>query len=72
MCAVGMDHIIFLDQHMDEIRNEAEKLFKENKISAAAKLFGSDIEDIDYIGLADELEAGTKDLNSLSINRIIL
>jgi uncharacterized protein (DUF362 family) len=40
--------------------------------AAAAKLFGADIEDVDYIGLADKLNVGTKDLSKLSINRIIL
>ncbi len=40
--------------------------------AAAAKLFGEDPDDIQYIKYADELNIGTKDLSKLNINRIIL
>ncbi|MCP5062281.1 MAG: DUF362 domain-containing protein [Ignavibacteriae bacterium] len=40
--------------------------------SAAAKIFGKDPADIDYIKIADEMKIGTMDLSKLNINRIIL
>ena len=40
--------------------------------AAAAKLFGKDPSDIDYIKFADEMKIGTMDLSKLKINRIIL
>ena len=40
--------------------------------SAAAKIFGKDPADIDYIRIADEMNIGTMDLSKLNINRIIL
>lgn len=40
--------------------------------AAAAKLFGFQPDDIPYITQAHNLKVGTKDLDSLSINRIIL
>ena len=40
--------------------------------TAAAKLFGKDPSDIDYIKIADEMKIGTMDLSKLKINRIIL
>ena len=38
--------------------------------AAAAKLFGTEPAEIDYIKIADELKLGTMDLSKLSINRI--
>ncbi len=40
--------------------------------AAAAKLFGREPDEIDYIKFADELKVGRKDLSKLSINRIIM
>jgi uncharacterized protein (DUF362 family) len=40
--------------------------------TAAAKLFGINPDTISYIKMADELKVGTKDLNKLSIKRIIM
>lgn len=40
--------------------------------AAAAKLFGLNPDDIPYISIAHNMGIGTKDLNSLKINRIIL
>ena len=40
--------------------------------TAAAKLFGINPETISYINMADELKVGTKNLNKLSIKRIIM
>jgi uncharacterized protein (DUF362 family) len=40
--------------------------------SAAAKLFGVDPNEIDYIKYAEEMKLGTTDLSRLSINRIIM
>ncbi|MCX7797589.1 MAG: DUF362 domain-containing protein [Melioribacter sp.] len=40
--------------------------------AAAAKLFGLNPDEIRHISLAHEMGVGTKDLNSLKINRIIL
>lgn len=40
--------------------------------AAAAKLFGSDPANIDYITYADKMNVGTMDLSKLKINRIIL
>jgi uncharacterized protein (DUF362 family) len=40
--------------------------------AAAAKLFGLDPQDIDYIKIASEMKLGELDLNKLNINRIIL
>lgn len=40
--------------------------------AAAAKLFGTDPEDISYIKLAAEMKLGIMDLSKLNINRIIL
>lgn len=40
--------------------------------AAAAKLFGKDPTDIDYIKIANDMNIGTMDLSKLSINRIIL
>ncbi|MCB0747912.1 MAG: DUF362 domain-containing protein [Ignavibacteriae bacterium] len=40
--------------------------------AAAAKLFGSDPANIDYITYADKMKVGTMDLSKLKINRIIL
>jgi uncharacterized protein (DUF362 family) len=40
--------------------------------AAAAKLFGKEIEEIDYINIAHDMNIGTKDLSKLNINRIIL
>jgi len=40
--------------------------------SAAAKLFGINPDTISYINMADELNVGTKNLNKLSIKRIIM
>ena len=40
--------------------------------SAAAKLFGTEPEDISYIKLAAEMKLGQMDLSKLNINRIIL
>jgi uncharacterized protein (DUF362 family) len=40
--------------------------------SAAAKLFGVDPKEIDYIKYAEEMKLGTTDLSKLSINRIIM
>lgn len=40
--------------------------------AASAKLFGLDPNEITHINLAHEMGIGTKDLNSLKINRIIL
>jgi len=38
--------------------------------AAAAKLFGSEPDNIPYIKIADEMKSGIKDLDKLSINRI--
>ena len=40
--------------------------------AAAAKLFGMNPESISYINIADEMKIGTKDLDKLSIKRIIM
>ncbi|MDR3609246.1 MAG: DUF362 domain-containing protein [Ignavibacteriaceae bacterium] len=40
--------------------------------AAAAKLFGTDPEKVDYIRIANEMKLGVMDLNKLSINRIIM
>ncbi|NNG27340.1 MAG: tat (twin-arginine translocation) pathway signal sequence, partial [Ignavibacteriaceae bacterium] len=40
--------------------------------AAAAKLFGLDPQNIDYIKIASEMKLGELDLNKLNINRIIL
>ena len=40
--------------------------------TAAAKLFGKNPEDIDYIVHANDLNVGTMDLSKLNINRIII
>jgi uncharacterized protein (DUF362 family) len=40
--------------------------------AAAAKLFGKEPVDIDYINYANKLEVGTMDLTKLKINRVIL
>ena len=40
--------------------------------TAAAKLFGMEPSEIDYISYADKLNVGTMDLSKLNINRIIL
>jgi len=40
--------------------------------TAAAKLFGMDPEDVSYIGMADQLGVGTKNLSKLNIDRIVL
>jgi len=40
--------------------------------SAAAKLFGVEPKEIDYIKIAEEMKLGTTDLSKLSINRIIM
>ena len=40
--------------------------------AAAAKLFGKDPNDIDYIKYADNMKIGTMDLSKLNINRVIL
>jgi uncharacterized protein (DUF362 family) len=40
--------------------------------AAAAKLFGMDPEEIQYIKIADSMGIGKKDLNSLKIKRMIL
>jgi len=40
--------------------------------SAAAKLFGLDPQEIDYMKIANEMNLGEIDLNKLNINRIIL
>jgi len=40
--------------------------------AAAAKLFGSEPEKIDYIRIANDMKVGTMDLSKLSINRIIM
>ncbi len=40
--------------------------------SAAAKIFGINPDDVQYIKIADQMKAGTKDLTKLKINRIII
>ncbi|MGA7836412.1 MAG: DUF362 domain-containing protein [Ignavibacteriaceae bacterium] len=40
--------------------------------TAAARLFGADPKEIDYIKIAEEMKLGTTDLSKLSINRIIM
>ena len=40
--------------------------------AASAKLFGTDPEEVPYIGIADSMGVGTKDLEKLNIHRIIL
>ncbi len=40
--------------------------------TAAAKLFGMDPADIPYIGFADQLGVGSRDLSGLNIHRIVL
>ena len=40
--------------------------------AAAAKLFGTDPGEVEYIRKADEMKLGVMDLNKLSINRIIM
>jgi uncharacterized protein (DUF362 family) len=40
--------------------------------AASTKLFGIDPDSIRYISIADEMKIGTKDLNKLSVKRIIL
>ena len=40
--------------------------------AAAAKLFGTEPEKVDYIRIANEMKLGVMDLNKLSINRIIM
>jgi uncharacterized protein (DUF362 family) len=40
--------------------------------SAAAKLFGVEPKEIDYLKFAEQMKLGTTDLNKLSINRIIM
>lgn len=40
--------------------------------AAAARLFGADPAEVDYIRFADELKVGTMNLGSLNINRIIM
>ena len=40
--------------------------------SAAAKLFGIEPKEIDYIKYAEKMKLGTSDLSKLSINRIIM
>ena len=40
--------------------------------TAATKLFGMDPADVPYIGIADELGVGTKNLSKLNIDRIVL
>ena len=40
--------------------------------AAAAKLFGVSPDDIRYIGIADQMKLGRKNLDGLSINRIRL
>jgi uncharacterized protein (DUF362 family) len=40
--------------------------------AAAAKLFGTEPEKIDYIRIANQMKLGVMDLNKLSINRIIM
>jgi uncharacterized protein (DUF362 family) len=40
--------------------------------AAAAKLFGKEPSEIDYIKIADEMKLGSMDLSKLNINRIIL
>jgi len=40
--------------------------------AAAAKLFGTEPEKVDYIRIANQMKLGEIDLNKLSINRIIM
>jgi uncharacterized protein (DUF362 family) len=40
--------------------------------AAAAKLFGTEPEKVDYIRIANQMKLGVMDLNKLSINRIIM
>ncbi len=40
--------------------------------SAAAKIFGINPDDVQYIKIADQMKTGTKDLTKLRINRIII
>jgi uncharacterized protein (DUF362 family) len=40
--------------------------------AAAAKLFGTEPEKVDYIRIANDMKLGVMDLNKLSINRIIM
>jgi uncharacterized protein (DUF362 family) len=40
--------------------------------AAAAKLFGMEAADVEYIKYANDMKLGTMDLSKLNINRIIL